>query len=162
METQIPQSVLSRVAKLCDIRTRPIFRYMAEFERTQKRIDLYRMKLALAKGGIIFTDMDMVQLFERMERAGVGKLTVSQLPLHSTFEWGNYRMQDLARAALQELGPISASHRPEPIKGDRIQIMTQVQGEVVAIALPKSFTLDDARNLARQLEAAARFNESRK
>jgi hypothetical protein len=96
----LPTAVVDKLRGLLgdDAGGKPIFKEL--MLRKQRSItDVYRLKLALNRGGIFFTDADILKRFDLLQKAGAGKLTVRSTPLHSTFEW-KFALKDVAQAVL--------------------------------------------------------------
>jgi hypothetical protein len=167
MNNEIPAGVVAKVRQAVEANVHyvPIFREMAE--RAQKRtvIDLYRMRLGMVRGGVSYTDLDFMKLFELMERAGVGKMTVREQPNHSTFEF-KYTMQNLARTVLQGLSRSAMGDAGVLARGtvknapSELVAIVELNGGPLTIKLPRSFNSKDAKTLCDRLVALAKLNES--
>lgn len=166
MMNEIPAGVVQKVRQILnnDIRFVAVFREMAERDQARKRIDLYRLKLSMNRGGISFSDLEIHQLFEKLQNAGVGKLTVApnHADGHSTFEW-KYTMQTLAKTVLAGLRTGDAgvlARVPADSPKNSIVTVYELNGVPVPITLPRSFGTKDAEKLGAYLLTVARMNEN--
>jgi hypothetical protein len=175
----LPSAVVQKLQGLLgdDVAGKPIFKELL-LRNSRDVTDIYRLKLALGKGGIFFTDADMMKRFDLLQRAGAGKLVIRAQPLHSTFEW-KYSMKDVAHAVLgtklpsqettealrfRDIDAVSEPQKPArgaPSKMGYNSVVLPIGETVVTVnGLPANFDTKLVQAISAALMAVARQNES--
>lgn len=158
----IPQTVVNKVQQIVrdDINALHVFRELGKRERRVKKIDVYRLKLNLVRGGIHLGELQMHQIFERLERAGAGQFKVRKYPDHSVFLI-NYTLDEFVRAVMAGIGGSPTPPEKTPYKSNAsvIRVFCPLRGESIGLALPKDFNTADAQQLGAFLMSVARQNE---
>lgn len=166
----LPDSVIAKVNQLAneDRNVRLFLEEVASRERPRQHTDMYRVYHKLLDGGYHLTNLEMAQVGEKLQRAGVGKFIPAKFPKNYRFEWA-YNCIEVGKAGLGRRG--SGMPASSPAKGgaaqpptgarDGFKVVLQLEGDrSLVLSLPRDFNKADATKLATQLMALARQNEA--
>lgn len=160
----LPNNVAQRLRTIgSDIVVWPIIREITS-RKAYRTIDVYRLKLSFMKSGIEFTDHQLCEFFDRLERTGVGKLKIQQRPLHTNFTW-NYDTYDIdevveALASCMKESKIQGGYKPDaspirPLAGSTTVVLQTPKGNTATIKTMRPMDRETALSLATMLTTLA-------
>lgn len=139
-----------------------IIRHLGQKRRRTPVSDLDRVRYDIVHGGYQISMDETLDVFEELQRLGVGKLHKQRRPGHSTFEW-KYVMQDVAEVALAgdprkaklPMDRTSVTTSVKPHQTHTIALYATIRGRIVSLQLPPDFSRADAAELSSYLEQLA-------
>jgi hypothetical protein len=138
-----------------------IFRNLMNRRYINERIDVYRMRLDLNKTGLGLTHLVVHQAFEKLESAGLGKLTFKPLPEHSSFLFALAPKEVLERVFGAEATLARIKNKRGDLPARRktdtgFQVFVPFRDGVLPISFPTPPTEDEIDAIAAYLRGVAR------
>lgn len=145
-----------------------IFRILGESPRPKPNVDLYRLRLRCEKGGHTITKDAIVDIFDKLQGYGLGKVKLRPLPDHSVFTWtiesseARILCKEVSRQLLATRPTVSHSEgiSVKPSQTHTIDLYATIDGALVHLRLPAPWTRSKANQLSQFLNQIAERTET--